>query len=38
MENGTPHFRPIPSAIETPTHNLAKFCDQLLKPQQAMII
>ena len=32
LKNGTPFFRPILSPIGTPTHNLAKFCDQLLKP------
>ena len=32
LEDGTPSFRPILSAIGTPTYNLAKFCDQLLKP------
>ena len=32
LEDGTPSFRPILSAIRTPTYNLAKFCDQLLKP------
>ena len=31
LENGTPSFCPILSAIGTPTYNLAKFCDQLLK-------
>ena len=30
-EVGTPSFRPILSAIGTPTYKLAKFCDQLLK-------
>ena len=32
LEDGTPSFHPILSAIGTPTNNLAKFCDQLLKP------
>ena len=32
LEDGTPSFRPILSAIGTPTYKLAKFCDQLLKP------
>ena len=32
LEDGTPSFCPIVSAIRTPTYNLAKFCDQLLKP------
>ena len=32
LEDGTPSFRPILSALGTPTYNLAKFCDQLLKP------
>ena len=31
LEDGTSSFRPILSATGTPTHNLAKFCDQLLK-------
>ena len=31
LEDGTPYFSPVPSAIGTPTHNLAKFCDWLLK-------
>ena len=31
LENGTPSFRRIISAIGTPIYNLAKFCDQLLK-------
>ena len=32
LEDGTPSFRPILSAVGTPTNNLAKFCHQLLKP------
>ena len=32
LEDGIPSFRPILSAIGTPTYKLAKFCDQLLKP------
>ena len=32
LENGTPSFRPISSAIGTPTYKLAKFRDQLLRP------
>ena len=32
LEDGTQYFPPILSAIGTPTYNLAKFCDQLLKP------
>ena len=32
LEDGTPYFYPILSAIRTPTNNLAKFWDQLLKP------
>ena len=32
LEDGTPSFRPILSAIGTSTCNLVKFCDQLLKP------
>ena len=32
LEDGTPFFPSILSAIGTPTYNLAKFCDQLLKP------
>ena len=32
LEDGVPSFRPILSAIETPTYKLATFCDQLLKP------
>ena len=32
LEDGIPSFCPIVSAIGTPTYNLAKFCDQLLKP------
>ena len=32
LEDGAPSFRPILSAIGTPTYNLVKFCDQLLKP------
>ena len=32
LEDGTPSFRPTLSAIGTPTYNLAKFSDQLLKP------
>ena len=32
LEDGIPSFHPILSAIGTPTYNLAKFCDQLLKP------
>ena len=32
LEDGIPSFCPILSAIGTPTYNLAKFCDQLLKP------
>ena len=31
LEDGVPSFRPILSAVGTPTYNLAKFCDQLLK-------
>ena len=31
LEDGTPYFCPVPAAIGTPTHNLAKFCDWLLK-------
>ena len=29
LEDGISSFRPILSAIETPTYKLAKFCDQL---------
>ena len=32
LDDGIPSFRPILSAIGTPTYQLAKFCDQLLKP------
>ena len=32
LEDGIPSFCPIVSAIGTPTYNLAKCCDQLLKP------
>ena len=32
VKDGTPYFRPVLSGIRTPTYNLAKFCDQLLKP------
>ena len=32
LEDGIPSFRPILSAIGTPTYKLAKFCEQLLKP------
>ena len=32
LEDGIPSLRPILAAIGTPTYNLAKFCDQLLKP------
>ena len=32
LEDGIPSFRPILSAIGTPTYKLTKFCDQLLKP------
>ena len=32
LEDGIPSFRPIFSAIGTPTYKLAKFCEQLLKP------
>ena len=32
LEDGIPTFRPILSAIGTPTYKLAKFCDKLLKP------
>ena len=32
LEDGTPSFHPILSAIGKPTFNLAKFCNQLLKP------
>ena len=32
LEDGAPSFRPILSAIGTPTYNLAKLCDQLMKP------
>ena len=32
LEDGTPSFPPILSATGTPIYNLAKFCDQLLKP------
>ena len=31
LEDGTPSFRPILLATGTPTYNVAKFCDQLLK-------
>ena len=31
LEDGTPSFCLTLSAIGTPTYNLAKFCDQLLK-------
>ena len=31
LEDRTPSFRRIISAIGTPTYNVAKFCDQLLK-------
>ena len=31
LEDETPSFRPILSAIGTPTYNLVKFCDRLLK-------
>ena len=31
LEDGTPYFCHVPAAIGTPTHNLAKFCDWLLK-------
>ena len=27
LEDGTPYFSPVPAAIGTPTHNLAKFGD-----------
>ena len=33
LEDGIPSFHPIRSTIGTPTYNLAKFCDQLLKPR-----
>ena len=33
LEDGIPSFRPILLTIGTPTCNLAKFCDQLLKPR-----
>ena len=32
LEDGTSSFRPILSAIGTPTYNLTKLCDQRLKP------
>ena len=32
LEDGILSFRPILSAIGTPTNKLAKFCDQSLKP------
>ena len=32
LEDGIPFFCPILSPIGTPTYNLAKFCNQLLKP------
>ena len=32
LEDGISTFRPILSAIGTPTYKLAKFCDKLLKP------
>ena len=32
VKDGTPSFRPVLSGIGTPTYNLVKFCDQLLKP------
>ena len=32
LKDGIASFRPILAAIGTPTYNLAKFCDQLLKP------
>ena len=32
LKDGTLSFCPILSAIETPTYNLVKFCNQLLKP------
>ena len=32
LEDGIPSFCPTLSAIGTPTHKLANFCDQLLKP------
>ena len=32
LEDGTPSFHQILSAIGASTYNLAKFCDQLLKP------
>ena len=32
LEDGIPSLYPILAAIGTPTYNLAKFCDQLLKP------
>ena len=32
LEDGTPSFRPILSAIGTPAYSVAKFYDQLLKP------
>ena len=32
LGNGIPTFCPVLSAIGTPTYNLAKFCDKLLKP------
>ena len=32
LEDGTRSFCPILSGIGTPTYNLAKFCDKLLKP------
>ena len=32
LKDGILSFCPILSAKETPTYNLAKFCDQLLKP------
>ena len=33
LEDGTPSFRPILLAKETPTYNLSKFWDPFLKPQ-----
>ena len=38
LEDGTPSFCPILSAIGTPTYHPAKFYDQLLKPLTRTII
>ena len=32
LEDGIPSFRPILSAIETPTYKVPKFCDKLMQP------